>query len=56
MSICDIFEEARCPHCKVRLIGKVVSYDLRNPESYFEGIIIITTYICVQCQITFTRK
>ena len=56
MSICHILEEARCPHCEIGLIGKVVLYDLRNPENYLEGIIIITTYICLRCQIIIYQE
>ena len=56
MSICHIFEEARCPHCEVGLIGKVVSYNLWNRENYLDGIVIITTYICLRCQITIYQE
>ena len=56
MSICRIFEEARCPHCEVGLIRKVVSYDLWNRENYLDGIVIITTYICLWCQVTIYQE
>ena len=56
MSIRHIFEEASCPHCEIGLIGKVVTYDLRNRENYLDGIVIITIYICLRCQVTIYEE
>ena len=38
MSICPLSEDTRCPHCVVGLLGKIVSYDLKNRENYLEGL------------------
>ena len=50
MSISPFTEDTPCPYCRTGLIGKIVTCDLRNPQNYFEELIIITTYICVGCQ------
>ena len=49
MSICHTFDEARYLYCQVGLIGKVITYDLRDRNNYLRGIVIITTYICLRC-------
>ena len=56
MSIGHVFEEARCPHCGVGLIGKLVSYNFKNRDNYLEGLVIIATYICLRCQITIHQE
>ena len=42
--------EIRCPYCQNSIIGKNVTCELKNPEKYLEGLIIIATYIYVGCQ------
>ena len=51
-----ILGETRCPYCLIGLIGKILSYDLRNRENYLEGLVIITTYICLRCQIPIDQE
>ena len=51
MSICPLTEDTLCPYCGIGLIGKTVTYNFRNPNNYLEGLVIITTYICLSCQI-----
>ena len=50
MAVQSINLEIRCPYCQNSIIGKIVTCELKNPENYLEGLIIITTYICGGCQ------
>ena len=50
MTVQPIRLEIRCPYCQNSIIGKIVTCELKNPENYLEGLIIITIYICVGCQ------
>ena len=45
MNICPLIPDTSCPYCGIGLIGKIVSCDLKNPEDYLEGLVIITTYL-----------
>ena len=46
MSICPLSEDT----LPLELISKIVTCDLKNPENYLEGLVIITTCICLRCQ------
>ena len=50
MAVQPIRLEIRCPYCQNSIIEKIVTCELKNPENYLEGLIIIATYICVGCQ------
>ena len=50
MSINPVRQTYICFNCGQGRIGKVVTQELRNPENYLEGVVIITTYICLHCQ------
>ena len=50
MSICPLTEDTLCPYCGIGLTGKIVTWNFRNPENYLEGLVIITTCICLRCQ------
>ena len=56
MSISPTFGETHYPYCLVELIRKIVLYELRNLENYLKGLIIITTCICLRCQITIQQE
>ena len=56
MAVQPIRLEIRCPYCQNSIIGKIVTCALKNPENYLEGLIIITTYICVGCQAVIDRE
>ena len=38
MAIQPISLEIRCTYCQNRLIGKIVTCELKNPENYLEGL------------------
>ena len=42
--------DTNCPYCGIGIIGKIVTYELKISENYLEGLVIITTYICLRCQ------
>ena len=50
MSICPLTDDTLCPYCGIVLIGKIVTCNFRNPDNYLEGLVIITTHICLRCQ------
>ena len=50
MGICPLTPDTNCPYCGIVLIGKIVTREVKNPENYIEGLIIITIYICLRCQ------
>ena len=56
MAVQPIWLEIRCPYCQNSIIGKIVTCELKNPENYLEGFIIITTYICVGCQTVIDQE
>ena len=45
MSICSLILDTNYPYCGIGLIDKILSCDLKNPEDYLEGLVIITAYI-----------
>ena len=51
MSMCHIFEEVRCPHYRIGLIGKVIIYDFWDNRDYLSGIVVIIRYIRLGCQV-----
>ena len=55
MAVQPIGLEIRCPYFQNSIIGKIVTCELKNPENYLEGLIIIVTYICGGCQ-TITEQ
>ena len=56
MAVQRISLEIRCPYYQNNIIGKIVTCKLKNPENYLEGLIIVTTYICVVCQIVVDQE
>ena len=50
MDIDPIAEDINCPHCHIGRIGKVIIQDLKKTHNYLEGVIVITTFICLRCQ------
>ena len=48
--------EIMCPYCQNSIIGKIVTCELEYPEKYLEGLVSITTYICVGCQTVIDQK
>ena len=55
MSIDPILEDIRCPHCLTGIIGKTIAQELKNPDNYLEGVVVIITYICLRYQTTVHR-
>ena len=56
MSIGHTFEGVYCPYCGIGLIGRVTTYEVRDSRDYISGIVIITTYICLCCQVTIYQE
>ena len=56
MSINPIRQNYVCFCCGSTRIGKIVAQELRNPDNYLEGVLIITTYICLRCQTVLHRE
>ena len=56
MSISPIQRNYICFSCGQNRIGKVVTQELINPDNYLEGVVVITTYICLQCQIVLDQE
>ena len=50
MAVQPIRLEIKCPYCQNSIIGKIVTSGLKKSENYFEGLIIVITYIRVGCQ------
>ena len=50
MSINPVRQNYICFSCGQGRIGKTVTQELRNPDNYLKGVVVITTYICLQCQ------
>ena len=38
------------------IIGKIVTCELKNPENYLVGLVIITAYMCVGCQTVIDQE
>ena len=56
MSICPLSEVTHCTYCRIGLIGKIVTCDLKNPENYLDELVIITTYIFLRCRTIIHQK
>ena len=56
MSICHIFEEARCSYCEIGLIGKVVTYNFWDNNDYLSGIVVIPRCISLRYQVTIYQE
>ena len=56
MSIHPVQRNYICFNCGQGSIGKVVTQELVNPDNYLEGVVVITTYICLQCQIVLHQE
>ena len=50
MSINPIRQNYICFNCGLGRIGKLVTQELKNPDNYLEGVLVTTTYICLNCQ------
>ena len=50
MSIPPVRQQYICFNCGLGRIGKLVTQRLKNPDNYLEGVLVTTTYICLNCQ------
>lgn len=50
MSIAPIRQHYICYNCGLGRIGRLVTQRLKNPDNYLEGVVVTTTYICLNCQ------
>ena len=50
MSIPEVRQNYVCFNCGLGRIGRVVAQELKNPDNFLEGVIVTTTYICLNCQ------
>ena len=50
MSINPIRTNYICFSCGLGRIGKIVTLELKNLENYFEGVLVTTTFIYLNCQ------
>ena len=56
MSIRPITEDTHCLYCPIGRIGKIVTQDLKNPGNFLEGVVVIITYLCLNCQSAIHRE
>ena len=49
MSINPIRQNYICFNGGPARIGKLVTQELKNPNNYLEGVLVTTTYICLNC-------
>ena len=56
MTIDPITEDFNCPYCLSGKIGKTITQNLKNPDNYLKGVIIITTFIWLRCQNILHRE
>ena len=45
MSVQPLLGRIVCPYCGIGLIGRVVTYNLRDNRNYLNGIVITTKYM-----------
>ena len=38
------------------MIGKVVTYNLRDNSTYLSAIVVMTKYICLKCLVTIYQE
>ena len=43
-------QQFNCFNCGLRRIGIIVTRELKNPENFLEGVLVISKYICLNCQ------
>ena len=56
MNIDPIRENYICFSCGLGRIGKIVTRELKNPYNYLEGVLVTTTFICLQWQIVLYQE
>ena len=56
MSITPVRQQYICFHCGLGRIGKIVTRELKNPDNYLDGVLVTTTYICLNCQVVLHQE